>query len=75
MKAKGEATMPQRLNLPLVTRVCGKARHYTKAAADAHRAALEQWERAREETRAGTLVTYWCEQCTAFHVGHRRQAS
>ena len=36
--------MPQKLNLPLVTRVCGKARYYDQGEAEAHRAALEHWE-------------------------------
>jgi hypothetical protein len=64
--------MSYRLNLPPVTSVCGKVRHYSLVAADAHRAALQRWDYATGVNRLGELVTYWCEQCKAFHVGHKR---
>jgi hypothetical protein len=67
--------MSYRLNLPHVSRVCGKVRHYIKAAADAHRAALERWDQVIGLTNRGTPVTYWCERCDAFHVGHKERAS
>jgi hypothetical protein len=59
----------QRLNLPLGP-VCGKKRHYDRAEADGHREALERLDQARGLTNTGTLVTYWCDMCKDFHVGH-----
>jgi hypothetical protein len=64
--------MGYRLKLPPVTRVCGKKRHYIRPAADGHRAALEREEELNGATKPGTIGTYWCEQCKAYHVGHRR---
>jgi hypothetical protein len=62
--------MAHRLNLPLSTTVCGKVRHYTKTAADAHRTALEQWEQEKGARKPGSITTYWRDQCEAYHVGH-----
>jgi hypothetical protein len=60
------------LNLPLTGEPCGKVRHYDPAEAEDHRAALERWEQAHGEARPGReLVTYWCDACSAFHVGHK----
>jgi hypothetical protein len=63
--------MSYRLDLPL-PKGCGKKCHYSRAIADEHRAALERWDQANGSTKAGTLKTYWCEQCRAYHVGHHR---
>ena len=66
--------MPSKLNLPLQGRPCGKTRYHTRAEADAHRSALESWERAhgRPALNLGELNVYQCEACGgAWHVGHR----
>jgi hypothetical protein len=62
--------MGYRLKLQLLTQVCGKVRHYTKTAADAHRAALARWDQTIGTSKYGTVTTYWCDQCSAYHVGH-----
>jgi hypothetical protein len=62
--------MSQRPNLPHLTRVCGKVRHYHETAADLHRMALEQSEQRNGFYKDGVLSTYFCDQCRAYHVGH-----
>jgi hypothetical protein len=61
----------QRLNLPLLTPVCGKRRHYSRAEAQARLETLKRLEQARGSTAANELDTYWCRTCQAYHVGHR----
>ena len=65
--------MPTRLNIPLNGKPCGKTRYYTRPEAEAHRSALESWERAQGHAppSLGPLNTYWCQRCSAYHVGHR----
>ena len=43
------------------------------ATAPLSRSALESWERAqgRAPPSLGSLNTYWCQRCSAYHVGHR----
>jgi hypothetical protein len=59
-----------RLNLPLPRPVCGKRRHYDRSEADAHRAVIEHWDQIRGLTKLGPVVTYWCDTCACYHVGH-----
>lgn len=58
-----------RLNLP-VHGVCGKKRHYTRAAAEGHKAALARWERMCGRADIELLRVYRCRSCEAWHVGH-----
>lgn len=44
----------------------GKQRHHSKAAADAHRAAL-----IRSGGSRLVIVVYRCPHCRGWHVGHR----
>ena len=64
---------PRAIQPPLSGNPCGKARYYTKAEANAHRSALELWERAhgRAALNLGPLNIYWCQGYRAYHVGHK----
>lgn len=52
-------------------RACGtKARHATKAEAEAH-----LWALVRDTgTRPGAMSIYRCPYCKSWHIGHRKRA-
>jgi hypothetical protein len=52
--------------------VCGKKRHYDPDEAERHRRAVEAADRAAGRLD-GHVITYWCDACSAFHIGHRNK--
>jgi len=58
------------LNLKPITPVCGEVRHYDPDEAERARRELQARDLAQGKPAAAMHV-YWCDQCQAFHVGHR----
>ncbi len=62
----------QSLRIPLRSQCpAGKIRYYARAVAEEHRRSLERSDKVNRPT-AGALATYWCRECSAWHVGHTR---
>ena len=61
-----------RLILPQADSTCGKLFYRDRQTADAHRVALEVWNRATGRVREGyRLVVCRCRRCGGYHVGHK----
>ena len=50
-----------------------KRRHLTREGADRHRIRMETIDVVAGRTRPGWLLgVYWCDECAAYHIGHRK---
>jgi hypothetical protein len=60
------------LILPQADPACGKLFFSDRHTADAHRIAMEVWNRATGRTRDGyRLAVFRCRRCGGFHLGQR----
>jgi hypothetical protein len=60
------------LILPKADSACGRLFFGDRQMADAHRIALEVWNRATGRVREGYRLTVCrCRRCGGFHLGHR----
>ncbi len=60
------------LILPKADSACGKLFYRDRHTADAHRIALEVWNRATGRVREGyRLAVCRCRRCGGYHIGHR----
>jgi hypothetical protein len=59
----------QKLNLPLLTPVCGKKRHHTQSEGQAHLEMLRRCEQARETNGGESLRIYWRRTCGVGNYG------
>ena len=62
--------LTQSLNLPTITPVCGKVRHYERTEADA--ALIDLKAKGEAKGKQGEPHVYRCRVCEAWHVGHTR---
>jgi hypothetical protein len=60
------------LILPQADASCGRLFYGDRHTADAHRIALEVWNRATGRVRDGyRLAVCRCRRCGGYHIGHR----
>jgi hypothetical protein len=60
------------LILPQADSACGKLFYRDRHTADAHRIALEVWNRATGRVREGyRLAVCRCRRCGGYHIGYR----